>query len=286
MSEDDKEDPKEGPEIPPVEESKRPKKERLRRPPTSNPNGTPTVFAPDPEANVENLRCFPQVLQMLKAGAPLPRITKFIQQDQKEWEGVEPSTASQRLYRYTKKMPMLELIEQRVSPVYSLIKHTVEEIDELEAMVALFHIQFDRIMVDYQTEKTLGKLFSGTGNEIGICKDILKSIGDLKVKLIGARRHTLSGLNQPSADKDFTEQNKQLVESIRTKIEAKYGNKLTDIVMDPVRRRKLLQLHERIYKLGDANFTKIIDKYKNEVEKVEAKVNPVETSATKIEPTE
>lgn len=212
-------------------------------------------------SKIEELKCYPEVLNMIKAGYAATVIADFIQQERKEYLEVSRKGVCNTLYRYIKNMPGADIVRERLPAVYMAIVSSIkDQIDGIQAMSNLFHIQFDRLMVDYATEKAVGKLFDSNSRNVQICSDIAFKMEEMKLKVAGSYARTNPTIS--SSTKTIEEQN----DETKRKIAEKYGSRMAAIGSDPARRRKLLDLYERISKAGEEGFVKILKKYENKLE--------------------
>lgn len=206
----------------------------------------------------EKMKCFPEVRNMIMAGVPIGVISRFIQEDRKEMLDIDLMSVKKKVQRYIKSMPPAEVIEERLPLYYQSVLGSIgEQLDEMEALSNLFHLQFDRTMIDYKTEKTIGKCLDSNTKNIGVCADIANKIGALKGRMFGKNK-----IPDPIQQMGVSEQNRLFVDERLKKIGEKYGEKMRAIAEDPAKRRRLLGIFEKISKVGDDKFLQILDKYK------------------------
>lgn len=207
---------------------------------------------------LEKLSCCSAVYELFRQNVPLAQIARFIH-SKGDLAEVSENTLRIRLVRVLKTIPPLELIENRLPASYMGIMESIDEqLDELQALTTLWHLQFDRFMLDYKSEMTLGKLFSSNNESMRVLIDIADKIGNLKCKTMGVhlryRQHVQTG---PSTSEI---QNELLIKT-KASFAKNYSEKIAELAADPIRKRKVLDLFDKITKIGDSRLNSIFDKY-------------------------
>jgi len=207
-------------------------------------------------SKLEKLKCFPEVVSLIKTGYPATAIAKYIREERKEYTDVSFDAVYKAVRTFIHKMPPGEVIRERLPGYYNTVMNSIEDqIDGVKALSDLFHIQFDRLMIDYQNEKKVNKLIDSNTKNVQAATDIAYKLEEVRYRLVG--HHARYGVKVES-DKPSTEDQ---LRDIRGKISQKYGTRMANIASDPIRRRKLLNIFERITNIGEDRFLEVISKY-------------------------
>jgi len=173
---------------------------------------------------------------MICEGYPLKEVAHFIQEDKKEYTEIKRESLVWLLDDYRKTIPKAELIGRRMPPVFAKAANKVREsIDELEEMQKLYVKQMERLEIDLNNEKKIGKLLTSMPQEIKQAKDILQAIAQLKMDLGLSKRH----LGQIDVDA-----------RVMADVQHRYNNtEVVKVMENPESRRKLLGIAQQFLAL-------------------------------------
>ena len=186
---------------------------------------------------VHQLKCFEEVEERIKLGWQISRVADFVQQERGEYVEVTRDSLMKTLTSFRDTIAATELIQTRMpEKVLEMQEEAEDALDEVKELAALYKLQMERVDMEVGTEKTLKKLFKGTGNEIFIAMKVLQTIAAIKMDY-GLKKRDPSSMPQTNVN----------VLSIDT---AKFGSEVVQsVVKDPVSRRKVLSLIEKMSKL-------------------------------------
>lgn len=187
--------------------------------------------------SVRRLKCFNEVFERLKAGWAPSELARFIQDDRGEYGHATKTALMQVLQRFKDTIPPAQLFSTRIPEAFHEAKKEVEEgLDELKEMEKLYRLQMERIQIDRSNEKQSKKLIATMTQEIRVARELLTGIADLKMDL-GLTTRAGENVN---------------VNVSLSGPEQKYGKKsIADVMESPERRRKVLNLAERLMTLPD-----------------------------------
>lgn len=187
---------------------------------------------------LKGMPSFVEVDRMVRCGTPLKEIVEFVK-DSGEYEGVEDHTLMSLLSEYRGSMPAGE-VTALVQPRKFLQK--VEEFDEglseLEELENLAAMQADRLQRFYKSEKQLGlpMPLRGMVREIEAYREILVDSAKLKILL---------GMDPRKRER--LEHQARAVEMAQNK----YGLAIAQVIGNDEKRRKILNVIDRIRSKGE-----------------------------------
>lgn len=132
---------------------------------------------------LRELRCFPEVERKIKADIAPEEVARWIQEDMLECLDVQRSSLVRALYRFKADLPPAEIVKEPPLYIRKAIEKLKRGVNEIEELEHLYLFQLKRISQDAETESKIGKLFSGTKDEIRLAVDILTKMVDLKMEL-------------------------------------------------------------------------------------------------------
>jgi hypothetical protein len=187
---------------------------------------------------LKSLRCFPEVHKRILEGWPSTQVARFIQDDQQEGGDLTRGALIAMVNDYRQSIPRAELISTRLSPVFNKAAEEVRHgLDELEELEHLYRLQMERIGIDFNIEKNVGKLMSSMTNEVKAAKDILATYAELKMDLGLTQRH----IGQVEIDA-----------KVIADVAGHYGSPAVgEVLSDPESRRKVLALAQQLLTAGD-----------------------------------
>ena len=105
-------------------------------------------------AKVEALNCKDDLDAMIRAGYPIPKIAKWLQEEMCEYTDINQSSLVTTLSRYRKSMPSGDLLAVRNIRVAGRAAKNVEEgLDELDELEDLYRDARERIRLGMRMEK-------------------------------------------------------------------------------------------------------------------------------------
>lgn len=181
---------------------------------------------------LRSLKCFNEVHERVLSGWAPSELARFIQETRNEYGHANRISLMQVLQRYRDSIPPAQLLAKRMPQAFQKAAEEVEEgVDELKELNKLYRLQMGRIDIDLLTEKKINKLMPTMTQEVRVAAELLGKIADLKMDLGLSTRH----LGQVDAEVTITTD------------PSKYGrDSVQKVMQDPERRRKVLNVAERI----------------------------------------
>jgi len=204
----------------------------------------------------EALDCYNEIKERLVSGVSIEKIVNFIMMERPDdfvRLGITEATLERTLYDLRSSLPPGELVQTRMPDVIAKAAEKVDAgVNEIGELGELYNMQKDRIEMEYKTEKKIGKLFKGTGNEIKIASDILRSAADLKMDMGLVKRQ----LGTMAVD-----------QTLLTDFSQKFGNKdMTQTLSNPEKRRKIMGAVELLMNSADKH-SGLIEEINDDVSK-------------------
>ncbi len=184
---------------------------------------------------LKELNCFEQIDDLIKNGSKYDEIIKVIR-DNNELVDLEDDEIKRIIKKYKDSLAPAEVVKI-VAPNKWL--DTIRKIDnfvnELEELNRLYLLQMERIAIDFQNEKRIGKLFKTTGTEVWYAMKILETMANLKMDM-GFVKRDLGRLD---------------IREAIMQVETKYGEipnkeKIINIIKNPESRDKLLTIVKKL----------------------------------------
>ncbi len=189
---------------------------------------------PVPFAKLRALSCYDEAHRLITEGVSAVQVAKFIHGRGEYLEAKEASLASV-LKKYRASLPPLALVARRPIPAVREALHRLQEgVDEVEELGDLYRHQRERIEIDSQIERRLGKLLPTVGPEVRTAKDILRARAKIRVDL---------GELPQKSDREAGVLD---IEDLRTR----YGDSVATVAANPESRRKVLQTMNTLLLLG------------------------------------
>lgn len=184
---------------------------------------------------LRRLRCFNEVHERLLAGWSVSELARFIQDDRSEYGNVSRQGLMQVLQRYRDSIPPAQLMRRALPKEFEDAKKQVDDgLNALDELRDLYRLQMKRVAIGWNNEQNIKILLPTMTQEIRVARELLSGIADLEMDL---------GLATRAADEV----------NVNVNVSAdlgKYGKKSIETVMnDPVRRRKVLNVAERMLAL-------------------------------------
>lgn len=204
----------------------------------SNRRVRPTHRANDRFQRLKSLRCFPEVHKRVIEGWPSTQVARYVQDDQQEGGDLTRGALIAMVNDYRQALPRSELIAQRLPQVFNKAAEEVRQgLDELAELESLYRLQMDRIGIDLNIEKNVGKLMPSMTQEIKQAKDILATYAELKMDLGLTQRH----IGQVEIDA-----------KVIADVAGHYGSPAVgEVLSDPESRRKVLALAQQLITAGE-----------------------------------
>jgi hypothetical protein len=180
--------------------------------------------------NLESLKCFDVIKERILAGWSPARVSQFFideYPDDFALLSIAPKTAENLMRDYRDSISKTELLQVRMPDVMIKAREEVKSgLNEIDEFTDLYQLQRGRIDIDANTEKKIGKLFKGTGQEIKIAADILKEGANLKMDM-GLIKRNLGTM--------------EVDQTLLTDFGAKLGKKdLSGTLANPEKRKRIM----------------------------------------------
>jgi hypothetical protein len=204
-------------------------------------------------ARLKKLPIYQDILHKIKMGYQFAVIARWIHK-QGYCEDVSFEALKQQIAKCRDRMPPAELISVRMPRSFMMAEEQLKAgLDELSEMVKLYKLQLERIGIDYEKEKMIGKLFGGTGGEVKIALDILSTMAKLKQDL-GLTEKNLGTLNVDTRVLAMTEE--------------RYGRaSIQNTLSNPKSRQKILSIMTQI--MEHPELGKVVPDVKNRLSEEE-----------------
>lgn len=186
---------------------------------------------------LRSLKCFDEVHRRICEGWGITDVARFIQDEQQEYVEITHDSLVQALKDYRASIPpALRAARTLPKAITAAVEEVTKGMDELTALEDLYAIQRQRIDIDGEVEKKIGKLIPTMTQEIRVAREILQSYADLKMDLGLSKRH----LGQLDVDA-----------KVVADVTGRYGKASVEKVMkSPESRRKVLGIAEKILQLA------------------------------------
>lgn len=171
----------------------------------------------------------------------MSELARFIQEDQKEYTDISRPALVSVLTGFRSSLPPGELIKKRLPQTFIAAKKEVEEaVDEVKEMEALYRLQMQRIAIDSELEKNLGKLMPSMTSEIKEARQILESVSNMKMEM---------GLNDRAPTKH--EFNVEVDEVLESDLSQHFGSsKVKKVLENPESRHKVMGTVEKFLRFS------------------------------------
>lgn len=183
-------------------------------------------------------QCFSEIDRRIRLGWTTTALVKSIQEEFGELKELSPIYLKKLLDEYRASIPPAELsmLSSNSMIARNATKKIADGINELDELEKLYKIQMDRINIDYDKEKMLGKLMNNTGREVFVAMKILRQSAELKMDL-GLIKRQLGTM--------------EVTGQVAAEVTERYGkDSIGKVISDPDSRRKVLGLAERLFQLG------------------------------------
>jgi hypothetical protein len=194
-----------------------------------------------------DLECFSEIDRRLRLGWTTPALTKAIQQEFGEWTDLSATYIKKLIDTYRGTIPAAELsmVSANSLVARNATRKLADGISELDELEKLYKLQEERIQIDFQNEKKLGKLFATTGREVFVAMKILRQSAELKMDL-GLVKRQLGTM--------------EVTGQVAAEVTERYGkDSIGKVISDPDSRRKVLGLAERLFQLGAKASLDVVD---------------------------
>lgn len=191
---------------------------------------------------IHSLKCYQEVYSRACAGWPMTELARFIQEERKEYTDVKRPQLEFSLREWRKTIPAADLVAKRFPEVFEDAKESIENgLDELQELEELYRVQMHRINIDFRTEGKIGKLMPSMTSEIREARQLLETIGQLKMEL---------GIHQRAATKHEVTVDGQ-VDARIVEDTTEYGAAVQKVMDNAESRRRVQGLVDRFVKMSD-----------------------------------
>jgi hypothetical protein len=177
--------------------------------------------------------------ERIKHGFSLPDIARWLQEDKTECGDLSRDSLVTTLYRYREDMKPMDVAQRLLPSVIKDAKIEIErQVDELEELQKLYHLQRERIELGSQFEKTTRVLNKYMTQEIAQAAMILMKRHEIKMDLGQENGRALSSATvRPELGANVIE---------------RYGTDIAHTASDPLSRGKALSVAKALAALdGD-----------------------------------
>ena len=196
---------------------------------------------------LRKMKCFPEVRAKLVAGVSTVKIARWVQDDCGERNDIKLGSLAAELSALRRSLGSMELVQAMHPGVFDdAVDKLGNGLNELEELAEIYGVQKTRIMDMHEMEKKLKVPHRGTGNEVRIAAELLRTSHQIKADL-GALNHM-----------DRVEPGPADLYDVR----GRYGEQVASVIGDPERRMRVL-----------AAVDKLLSKATPEAEPVEAKAS-------------
>ena len=190
---------------------------------------------------LHNLEFFEEVASLVKLGFPLSKILQFIR-SRGEWQELTDQQGLNIIEAYRKSLPPGELVRVRLPAAFiEAVEKVSKGLDEIEELERLYKLQMERLSIDFDKEKKIGKLFRTTVFEVKAALEILRSIAQIKMDLgiverrigkvdIGVTTHVTADVRQRFPDNPI----------------------IANVLADPQKGMRILQVINRVIDLSQS----------------------------------
>jgi hypothetical protein len=180
---------------------------------------------------LKSLRCFGEARRWIVSGRDLAAVAEMIHKNG-EYKDLPQQKLEQVLKAFRDTIPPVELLghmlpEAAIAKASNAISDGIDVLDELKK---LYKLQRERIDIDFEKEKMIGKLFGNMPQEMYVAKGLLESIRDTEAKL-GLTKNVLGELH--------------LYGGFRERVAASATTRVAQALEDPQSRNRLRSVLER-----------------------------------------
>lgn len=127
---------------------------------------------------------FDEFHKLVCAGKSPEKLAKTMQDDWGERTDIKRDSLIRAIYRYKNDVPANQLVDGGVSEHQKKkLEDFAGDIDEVESLTKLFHLQVHRIMMAHNQESEINFLQKYTRKEIEEARNIVMALAELKIKL-------------------------------------------------------------------------------------------------------
>lgn len=186
-----------------------------------------------------NLPFYREFYNRVTAGIPPSKIAEWIQ-GKGFCTDIKKTSLQRHIYIFRNRLPKGEFLKEEHRGIYMKAKKELDKkMSEVEEMAEIYKLQRERVNVDVETEKKIGKLFSTTHKEIELCMNILRASAEMKMDL---------GLEERQLGK-FGVESKYILEA-----QALNDEEAQEVFNDPKSRRRVLNVARKLLMLKSNNF--------------------------------
>lgn len=137
-----------------------------------------------PHARLKALPQFGEVDKKIRAGVSVEQIANWLYDEEKVYQHASKAALIRALYRYKDSIPANQLADSGLPPHKAKkLEELNKEINELDELTKLYHLQMNRIALATEQEETINFLTKGTRQEIEEARNLLLALAELKMKL-------------------------------------------------------------------------------------------------------
>jgi hypothetical protein len=186
-------------------------------------------------AKLRSCKCFPEVHERVVQGYSPSEVARFVQEEREEYTDAAHSSLKTIIERYRRSLPPGELAQHRLSTDHKAALEEIDEgIDTIKELTKLYKKQMDRIEVDLQTEKKIGKLFPTMTQEMRVAGEFLNRIAQIQMDL------------------GITDRHLGTVDVEVSGVDPRYaGTEVGKVLDDPKKRRRLMNIAEHALSLAE-----------------------------------
>jgi len=203
-----------------------------------------------PGTKLQRMKCWPEVLQMIKDSVSVPKIATFIHEEKFEYLEVKRDTLIRYVYVWISKNS--NKVRDRIPVKHLAMMETMnEKIDPLEAAQMLFAIQFDRVMLDYDREKKRRTSIADNTQNLKLANEMVKTLSHLMLDKMKHKSFVARGSKPDDRGIKGVKETFEQIDRVKKIYSEKYGDVPAAVALNPESRRKVYNAIAKVRK-GDS----------------------------------
>lgn len=199
---------------------------------------------------LEALKCWPEVKNMIENSISPMKIARYIQDVRGELKDITRNAVRITIYKWINEQGFKLATDQLPTKHLSLINSSQERVDPLDAANMIFAIQMDRILLDYGTEKKIGKCLNTNTSSLKLATDMIKTISEIQGDVL---KYKLKK-GDPKDPKETIDQ----LERIKSLYLTKFGQTAATVALTDESRRRVFNALQKLRKGNSEEVMRIL----------------------------
>jgi hypothetical protein len=220
-----------------------------------------------PGTKLERMKCWPEVLVMIRESMPVPKIAEFIHDEKREFTEVKIETLVRYIYVWISKNS--NKVRDRIPVKHLAMMETMDEkIDPLEAAQMLFAIQFDRVMLDYDREKKRRTSIADNTQNLKLANEMVKTLSHLMLDKFKHKSFIARGASKDDKGVKGVKETFEQIDRVKKIYSEKYGDVAAAVALNPESRRKVYNAIAKVRKGDSEPMLKLLQRNEEKLEEL------------------